>query len=263
LGSSAVSFRFVVVAEDELGYRLVRDLGDRVIAERGAPWLQSLWQEEAIRVQQRRWTGFHTEQPWFTRADVKRLAAEHSIRAHGLGMKAERAIAHKAAEIAVKLVRQGTIEKIDVLFLVHDTDGDKDVANLMHDGASGKGGRRDFQVTIAAPHPESEAWVIAGAARGPSEPHAERAEEQRRLGFDPVRSPERLSANRATDKRDAKRVCEALLGARGEGYAGWEPCWMKTSLEDLEQNAARAGLRDYTRQVEQIILPLLGDKTPR
>ncbi len=172
-------------------------------------------------------------------------------------------MAHKAAEIAVKLAADGTIEKVDALFLVHDTDGDGDVQDVMRVGAHGKSGPRAFHAIIAAPHPESEAWVVAGANVSSPEAQARHQEERRLLGFDPIVHPELLSSNRATDKRDAKRVCQAIAGACGDGYEGWERCWMETPLDRLEQNGARAGLRDYTEQVERMILPLLGDDTPR
>src|SRR5262249_48134566 len=44
LGGRAMTARFVIVAEDELGQRLARDLADRVVAERArATWLRDLW----------------------------------------------------------------------------------------------------------------------------------------------------------------------------------------------------------------------------
>ncbi len=178
-------------------------------------------------------------------------------------MKAERAMAHKAAEIMVKLTALGVIEPAHALFLVHDTDGDEQVEANLREGAARKGGSPAFEILVAAPHPESEAWVIAGAAPLSSEGNARRVAERRRLGFDPVTSPERLSSNRATDKRDAKHVCAEILGPKGDGYESWEGSWTKTSLDVLERNGERAGLRSYTRQVEAILLPLLGDRAPR
>lgn len=263
LGSGAVTHRYVVVAEDELGYRLVCDLADRVIAERGAPWLQALWGDHDLRVHQRRWTGFHSHQRWSSRGEIKRLADEHSIRAHGHGMKAELAMAHKAAQITAKLTENGTIEPAHALFLVHDTDGEEAVEANLREGAARKGGSHTFQVIVAAPHPESEAWVVAGAALRSRDEKARHHAERRRLGFDPVTSPERLSSNRSTDKRDAKRVCVEILGASGDAYESWAPCWKETPLDVLERNAALAGLRSYTRQVERMLLPLVGDGTPR
>jgi hypothetical protein len=259
-----MTVRFVVIAEDELGYRLVSDLCDRVVMERGAPWLQDLWRDEETRSSQRAWRGFQANQRWSSRGDVKRIAERLSIRAHGRGMKAERAMAHKAVAIAAKLSAEVEAEKTDALFLVHDTDGDENVSAVMRDGARGEGeDAPGFPVITAAPHPESEAWVIAGAAPRSHEERTVHEGERQRLGFDPVTHPGQLSSNRETDKRDAKRVCEALLGPAGEAYERWERCWMETPLDKLEHHADGAGLRDYTRQVELRILSILGDQAPR
>lgn len=254
-----MTYRFVVVAEDELGYRLARDLADRVVVERGAPWLQDLWRDGALREQQRRWTGIRSDTRWSPRGEIKQLAEKWSIRAHGHGMKAERAMAHKAAALVTKLMKYGEIDTADALFLVHDTDGERGVSESLRDGAHGAGGPRDFRVLVATPHPESEAWVIAGILQTSSEEKDIHRQECQRLGFDPVLHPDLLTSNRSTDKRDAKRICEALAGTCSDGYQRWERAWMETPIDRLEQNAGRAGLRDYTRQVEEILLPLLGD----
>ncbi|HSO00471.1 MAG TPA: hypothetical protein VLS89_19400 [Candidatus Nanopelagicales bacterium] len=253
-----MTLRFVVVAEDQLGYRLVRDLGDRVIMERGASWLRDLWCEEELRSSQRSWTGFEPGQAWSSWGDIKRLGEELSVRGHGLGIKAEAAMARKAVAIAAELpTKRPGSPSVDALFLVHDTDGDEAVRDRLREGGRGRD-QPAFTVLVAAPHPESEVWVIAGAAPNEAEAKELHAAERQRLGFDPVRYPEGLTSNRATDKRDAKRVCEALLGPPGKQYERWERCWRETPLDELEQNGAAAGLRHYTQELEDRMLPLLG-----
>jgi hypothetical protein len=257
-----MTMRFVIVAEDELGQRLVRDLADRVVAERAqATWLRELWEDEGTRASQRTYGGFEPETRWSKWGDVKRLADELSIRVHGLGMKAERAMAHKAVAIAAELATSSPeAEPIHALFLAHDTDGDLDVAVRLRAGARGRPeAPPSFAVVVAAPHPESEAWVVAGAGLRSPEEQARHREERSRLGFDPVTHPELLTANRATDKRDSKRVCAALLGAQGGEYAVWEPSWKETPLDDLDRNGAKAGLSEYSAEVAEKILPLLDD----
>jgi hypothetical protein len=258
-----VTARFVIVAEDELGQRLARDLADRVVAERArATWLRDLWGDEETRTSQRVYSGFAPETRWSRWVEVKRLADELSIRVHGLGMKAERAMAHKAVAIAAELeTRSPGAAPISALFLVHDTDGDAEVAVRLRDGARGRPQAPPrFAVVVAAPHPESEAWVVAGAAPRSPEEQARHREERSRLGFDPVTSPALLTASRVTDKRDAKRVCEALAGLPGDAYASWEPRWKETPLDALDQNGAEAGLSEYTREVAEKMLPLLDDQ---
>ncbi len=255
--------RFVIVAEDELGQRLARDLTDRIVAERArAAWLRELWSDEEVRSSQRSHRGLEPGLPWSTWEDVKRLSRRLGIRVHGRGMQGERAMAHKAVAIVTELVPSATDgAPITALFLVHDTDGDPGVEVRLREGARGpEDAPPDFAVVVAVAHPESEAWVIAGAtARSPDEHDSHRGE-RARLGFNPVTHPERLTANRATDKRDAKRVCETLLGPHGVAYAAWERCWQQTPLDVLDQNGARAGLSDFTREIAEKILPLLDDE---
>ncbi|WP_437289605.1 hypothetical protein [Sorangium sp. So ce406] len=173
-------------------------------------------------------------------------------------------MAHKAVAVAAEMeATSPDVPRIDALFLVHDTDGDEEVRERLRDGARGRDAPPRFKVIVAAPHPESEAWVIAGAASWLAPGQAQHGEERKRLGFNPIIQPERLSANRGADKRDAKRVCEALLGAHGDAYQAWERCWKETPLEEIEQNGARAGLRAYTHELEQTLLPLLGDPRPQ
>lgn len=105
--------------------------------------------------------------------------------------------------------------------------------------------------------------MVAGALPASAEEKERHRQECQRVGFDPVLHPDQLTSNRSTDKRDAKRICEALRGTSGDDYQRWEGAWMETPLDCLEQNGDRAGLRDYTRQVEEVLLPLLGDARPR
>ena len=252
-----MSLRFVVVAEDRLGFRLATDLCDRVVAERST-WLRDHWQDEASRGQHRTWSGLEpTYRPWSSRGDLKRLAKQ--LRVHGHGETAEGAIARKAVVVASMLR-----EKTDALFLVHDTDGDGETAGRMREAARPRGGAvHGFEVLVAASHPEAEAWVAAGITPLTPEERDAREAEQARLGFDPTAHPERLSSGKAADKRDAKQTCQRILGDREENAERWERCWKETPLEVLETRGEGAGLAAYTREVEERVLPLLGDRASR
>jgi hypothetical protein len=37
---------------------------------------------------------------------------------------------------------------------------------------------------------------------------------------------------------------------------------VESPLEILERNAERAGLREYIRQIEEVVRPMLGDQAP-
>ncbi|MCC6558193.1 MAG: hypothetical protein IT372_35045 [Polyangiaceae bacterium] len=248
---------FVVVAEDRQAFELATDLCDRIIAERSS-WLRDHWGEEASRRHHRIWTGLEpSDRSWSSRSDVKRLAQQCSVRIQGLGVKAEGALARKALEVARRL-RPGAA----ALFIVHDTDGDLETAARMREGA-GAAAAVSPRVVIAAPHPEAEAWLMAGIVPETPEEREALGAERERLGFDPTANPGALSSGRAEGKRDAKRICEAILGAREDSAERWERCWKETPLEILERNGEGAGLREYTREVEELILPLLGDRAIR
>ena len=150
--------RFVLVAEDELGQRLARDTADRVVAERrGSSGWRNLWADEGTLSMHRTFSGFRAGQAWCRWAEVKRLAEEHSVRVHGLGMGAERAMARKAVAIAAEIDAASPDEpRIDALFLVHDTDGDEEVRERLRDGARGRGAPPSFRVIVAAPHPRAK-----------------------------------------------------------------------------------------------------------
>lgn len=64
-------------------------------------------------------------------------------------------------------------------------------------------------VAVLLPHPEAEAWLLAGLA--PLTPDEAARLRALKLPFDPTRHPERLSA-KVDAKGDAKRVLRALLG---------------------------------------------------
>ncbi len=264
-----MSRRFVIVAEDRLSFLLATSLCDRVIAERSS-WLCDHWESEEGRSAFRVWSKLDTSsrEEWTTRSDVKRLAREMSLRAHPLGLKAEGAIAYKAARLALAWLA-GDDER-GALFIVHDSDGDATTSRSMRDGAREamreKRASERLAVVVAVPHPEAEAWVIAGIVPATPEERARHEDERRGLGFDPITAPHALSSRKSTDKRDAKRICEAILGSFALDPARWRRCWEETALSTLEANASLVvdgevvGLSAFTKQVEEIIVPLLGDR---
>lgn len=245
---------FVVVAEDRQAFELATVLCDRIIAERST-WLRDHWGEEASRRNHRNWTGLEaSDRSWSNRSDLKRLARQCFVRPQRLGIKAEGALARKALEVTRKLRPDAA-----ALFIVHDTDGDRGTADRMREGARSPA-LKSPKVVIAAPHPEAEAWVIAGIVPVTPEEQEALSAERKRLGFDPTTNPGALSSGKAKDKRDTKTICKAILGEREVSIERWERCWKETPLEILERNGDGAGLRDYTKDVEEIILPLLGDR---
>jgi hypothetical protein len=250
-----MTLRVLVFAEDVLGMTLARDLCDRVVIERGPDWLSDLWRAPEIRAEQRAWSGVDPADLWTTWIAAKALGQRYRVSAHGLGMKGYSLVAYRAAHLAARLSPPP-----HVVVLCIDTQGDETTRTKMLDGL--RCARvDDLPFALAVAHQESEAWVVAGFI---PENNAEKdvlRDLEAEHGFAPAREPHRLTPNRQTDPRDAKRVCASLF-PDGTRSPRAERCWLDTSLDELEQRGARTGLCEYLADVERIILPLLGAAAP-
>lgn len=243
-----MTLRVLVVAEDLLGMTLARDLCDRVVIERGPVDFASIWGDAALRETQRVWRGFTDADPWSTWSDVK----THGRTVNALGMKGGAVIAYRAVHVAVRLR-----PRPDVLVLCLDTQGNKhgDLREQMLDGLA-RAKVDDLPVVLAVAHQESEAWVVAGFE---PQHRAERdvvSELRDELGFDPTEEAHRLTPDRRTDPRDAKRVCWRLLpGTEREHSLRGQQCWLATSLDTLERRGAHTGLSEYLAAIQETVLP--------
>ncbi|MFO0633062.1 MAG: hypothetical protein U0168_09455 [Nannocystaceae bacterium] len=200
-------FRFVVAGEDRGHHAVVRALARRCLGDAIA-WFADIdhdsddrWHFEAI-----------------TRAHQQ--AKTRGLKLHGkFGAEPAKPDAHMVrAQLALWALDDWPF---DFAVVARDTDGQP--ARL--DGA--RQALRDHPprkpVVLAYAEPEVEAWVIAGW-----DPRDE-AEQRRldhvvaRLSFDPRRSPDRLTAKRQSDPRDAKAVLGELCGG-SETEAHWARC---------------------------------------
>lgn len=246
-----MTLRVLVFAEDVLGMTLARDLSDRVVIERGPEWLADLWRAPEMRDSQRAWSGVDAADPWTTWIAAKELAQQRRVVTHGLGLKGYALVAYRAARLAATL--QPTP---DVVVLAIDTQGDEPLRGQMLQGLT-RARVEGIPFALAVAHQESEAWAVAGfIAEHDAERSTLRALEATH-GFDPTREPHRLTPNRPTDPRDAKRACAALFRG-GTRSPRAERCWLDTPLEDLERRGARTGLPEYLTDVARAFLPLLG-----
>jgi len=245
-----MTLRVLVLAEDELGMTLARDLCDRVVVERGSDWLVELWSYPALRETQRAWTGISHGESLLKWRSLNALSRERRVVMHVKGLRGYGIEAGKAARLAA------TCEpRPDLLVLCRDTDGRESVRQEMQDGL--EQARADVPVVLAVAHQECEAWVIAGffATNGAEKALLDKLQSEH--GFDPTLEPHRLTAGKATEPHDAKRVHDALLPA-GSSSERARQCWLDTPLLDLGHRGARTGLPDYLREVESVVLPLLG-----
>lgn len=181
-GSGAVTQRYVVIAEDELdrgrsrpGRSGGRGAGRALVTGLVGP---SSGADVAAQVD-----GFPRSSAMVHARRDQRLAEQHSIRCArprhesrtGDGAQGRRDHGRSSRRWALSSLRTRssscTIRMVTSKW------------RRIRQGAARKGGSPAFEILVAAPHPESEAWVIAGAAPLSSEGNARRVAERRRLGF--------------------------------------------------------------------------------
>jgi len=115
-----------------------------------------------------------------------------------------------------------------------------------------------FQVAIAAPDPKREAWILHGYESQNDKEKALLADERKRLGFDPITNPERLSGDSRRgaeqEDRDMKLVVEHLTE---RDYDRERQCLETPPMSMLRRRGQATGLADYLGEVETRLLPLL------
>lgn len=247
----------LVIAEDVLGMTLARDLADRVVIERGPAWAADIWSDPELVATQRCWSGLKQSTPWTKWTQLKKMAEQHAIHAHGLGLTGHGVVAHKAARITARVDPQP-----DMLVLCIDSDGDPALRDDLQQGLDRVIGA-DVPCVLAVAHQESEAWVVAGFVPQGADEEAALLRLATEHRFDPTAAPHRLTAKRPTDPHDAKRVCEALFGAEGTRSERARRCWTDAPLADLEHRGEHTGLPEYLRDVGAVLVRLLGGVQPR
>ncbi|MFO0660919.1 MAG: hypothetical protein U0165_13970 [Polyangiaceae bacterium] len=255
----------LLCAEDILSATLARDLCDRVVFERAeADWLRALWAPE-LRDTQRVWSGLDQDTWWSDRPTCGREAdlasVPNTIRVRETG---RRKAFHGVAGLAFRtaLLAESLAIRPDVLVLAGDTDGEEDPARLRRAGVDGAA--VSLPVLIAEPVREAEAWVVAGFVPRNDAEQGRFNDVKKTLGFDPTASPERLLSDVSGDRRDTKMICRWLLGtdALSPATERVRSCWLDSPLDLLIERGERCGLSSYVRQIESVLLPLLGD-TPK
>lgn len=236
--------KLILVCEASADAELAGCLIRRSLRAHGPDWLDGLPEVAEFEG----WTGAERKGVvfWTDLAKVYRKGFGRSLQGRNIGpysLPALQAILLAEREVG-----------LDALVLMVDLDREKDRRTSLLDI------RRNaeafpFDVLVATPDPEREAWVLHGFE--PADPQEEErlAALKRSLGFDPRTKPHKLrsDARRKATHRDIKQVLAHLVGERDRE----RHCWEETSLEILEVRGEETYLRDFLVEIREILVPRL------
>ena len=251
--------RWVVVCENESDAVIACGLADRVARE----------PEEDIPAQvrgdldtHRRWSGDVADSATDGRplrwARVKDRAKALGIAPHGYGARSAGLAGVESAEIrkVVAVVTRKGVEHPAGILLVRDTDADAerrrsyrvsvDALNM-----SERRSPTPLRVVLAMPHPEIEAWLLAGFEPDDDGERARLRAVRTRLGKDPCERSHELNPGRtATEVGRVKNSTKnALDDLCGDDHGRKRRCWEGAPLALLLRRGEHNGLVEFIADV--------------
>ena len=230
--------RIAVVVEADADARTAKALADRVLQVAGIdPEVARSWGEQLT------WKG------------AKQRRRELGRKAHGkFNNEPGAPDAHATRSVLILLNLDSNPP--DAVLLIRDADKQAtgrrvglEQARVEHESKS----HLRQAIVIGLAIPKREAWVLIGfAANGSVEVQAMESE-QKRLGFNPVDHPHRLSASEHGAGHDIKRCMESL----GIDREREEECHQAGTLEEFEKRGRDTGLPEYFAEIRNRILPIL------
>lgn len=236
---------WVIAAEDRGGAYNATRIADRVYLE------QNGWLEEDSLSEVRRWQGWEPSDAYIDLHTVRKTARLSLGGRSNFGGGAARLHGHfdgDPGEPDARMTRELLLTMIykrvtpALLVIARDADGQERRPGFEQ---AVKGCKPSFSVVYAGMIPESEAWRIAGFCAEDVQERATLREIAQEIGFSPEQHPERLSARKAEDKRDCKRILDALTGGDEErgrrclerplDELARHPCGMSDYIEDLRR----------------------------
>lgn len=245
--------RFVLVGEDQCHWHTVSCWTD-VLLRDAVDWLREHDALDAFREWAVDDEARLEQQPYLK---ASRTSGEFGARrwlSHGQFAKYSGPDAKASVD---RLLRAQAIHPaVDAVFLCRDTDNQperRNAARLARD--QGPPAERDwpFKVVLAIASPEMEAWRIALFTPRSAAEHARLEAVSKRLDFNPVVEPTRLS----TSPR-SKAESKAVLSELGVGDT-----WREVDAASLKAvRGPDLGLADFVADVLRFLVPLF-DRTPK
>lgn len=233
----------LVAAEDELGYRLVTGLTDRLL-------LETDWVEKETLDAFRTWLQ-HEGRPYLELKRVGAIAKQLNLRFRG---KFDGASGADDALLMRKLFGVVAECGLPAQILVVARDIDTTDRRVGFEQARSARGRVPFEIVGALAQPEAESWLVcAWLPADDSERDAHRAVRQD-LGFDPIAHAHELTSTSDSSRKDAKKVLEQLAGAAASAVARFH----QRPLADLEQVGGANGLTSFLRELRAVLRRFLG-----
>ena len=241
-----MSLRFAVVYEAEADFGTATQLADRVIVEAIG------WLEDGHLDSQREWVAFANNGRRLAWKEIKQLARDAGIRAHGhFDGKPAQPDAVAARRAILYLRRE--FGSLDAIVLVRDQDDQPERRRGLEQARQEDRSGLAFVVGVAVV--ERECWVLSGFECDDHE-SVSLEELTKELGFDPrIRSHELTACKNDQAPRSAKRVLRQLT--QGD-WNREQRCWCETSLATLVQRGAQNGLVAYLDEVRQRLAVLIG-----
>lgn len=246
----------LLVGEDRGHLRLGTGLVDRVLSEEGPAWLTELMDSSPEAA--RSWRA-HDGLAYFDLHKIDELCKKHDARllhGHFTGEPgaAGAQMARNVFLLARHLIQRG--HQLDAVVLLWDMDGKAAERRRGLEQARAEArALRSVDIALGCPDHEGEAWVLAGFEPQTDQEREALARLTRELGFSPVKDSHRLHAARDHEPRSVKRVLEVLTSGEQERA---QQCWRLTSLATLEERGEHNGLRDFLKELREVLLPRVG-----
>jgi hypothetical protein len=244
--------RLAMVCEAEADFRTASRLAERVFVE------SIDWVEDDLLSSCPIWVESSKERSFLLWREVKDLAKEYGIKAHGhfADLPAEPdAQAARRALLVLKYKHQN--QPIQGIVLVRD-DG-RDTRRRQGLEQARQQSEMCERIVIGLAHCKRECWVLAGFDPADDSETERLRAVSGELGFDPSEKAHELTAKGDGDKRSAKRIVTILLGGNHERES---LCIDQTELDKLRSRGLETGLNDYLLEIQERLVPVFGLKGP-